>query len=106
MREERGDDLLFTPRLSLFARSPLTRRSSLFVSPHSSPCRFSLRLPVVIPVVIEFDVRLGLQRDEERKGEVAVRRLREPEHCPPVVQVARERDRLRAELVQLEVVVR
>src|ERR1035438_9349917 len=52
-----------------------------------------LRLPVVVPIVVELDVGLGFQRDEEGKGEVAVRRLRDPEHRAPVVQVARQRDR-------------
>src|SRR5688500_14768059 len=59
---------------------------------------------VAAPVVIELQVRLGLERDEEAEGEVPVRRLVEGEGRPPVGHVALQRDDVARELGGLDVV--
>src|SRR5689334_22940719 len=55
-------------------------------------------------VVVELDVRLGLERDGEVERERAIRRLREAEVRAPVVNVALQRDDVTRELVALEIV--
>src|SRR3954452_20043723 len=56
-------------------------------------------------VIVELQVRLGLQRDHEIEGEAPVGRLREGEDGAPVVQVALQRHDLAGKAVVHEVVV-
>src|SRR5688500_10872051 len=71
----------------------------------SSPLKLLLaRLPVRRLVVVELDVRLGVQRNEEVECKVSVGATREREDRPPVVQLALQRDGLAGELPRVEVV--
>ena len=53
--------------------------------------RQRLLVPVCVPVVIELDIRLCVQRDEEVEREISGRRAREAEDRAPVVQLALQR---------------
>src|SRR5687768_13667368 len=71
----------------------------------SSPLKLLLaRLPVCRLVVVELDVRLGVQRNEEVECKVSVGASRECEDRPPVVQLALQRDGLTGKLPRIEVV--
>src|SRR6266480_350364 len=48
-------------------------------------------IPVRRPAIVELQLGLWLQRDEEREGEVPVRRVRETEVRAPIMKVALQR---------------
>src|SRR5688500_1600602 len=87
---------------------PASRIKSAAQSPlvtWSSPLKSLLaRLPVRRLVVVELDVRLGVQRNEEVECKISVGAPRECEDRPPVVQLALQRDGLAGELPRIEVV--
>src|SRR6185437_5607633 len=55
-------------------------------------------------VVVELEIRFGLERDHEGEGEVSIRRLRETEVGVPVVKLSLKLHDVRRELVVLQVV--